>query len=218
MSTGERTILWNRDTRLDIEPGEIRREWITNARLLHVDGHPSAPAAMAAQWAHSAGVLVMADLDNAYTGVEALLKNVDYAIVSREFPKRLTGIADIFKALQEISRTFGCRLTGATMGRDGALAWDGTCFHYSAAFQVEARDTTGAGDVFHAGMAHAILKGETLDFGLKFASAAAALNCTALGARGAIRPIDEIESFMHTGKRHRSLYSSDELRSRGLGE
>ncbi len=124
-TTGERTILWRRDTRLDLQVSELRQEWVTHARLLHVDGHPSAPAAAAAKWARLAGMIVTADLDNLYSGVELLLENVDYAIVSRDFPARLTGTTDILKALQEISLRFGCKVVGATLGSDGAIAWDG---------------------------------------------------------------------------------------------
>jgi sulfofructose kinase len=212
-TTGERTILWKRDTRLDLQGSELRRDWITQARLLHLDGHPSEPALAAAKWAREVGITVTADLDNLYPGVERLLENVDYAIVSREFPARLTGITDIFKALREISGRFRCGVVGATLGRDGALAWDGRSFHYCAAFRVTAVDTTGAGDVFHAGVAHGLLRGETLDFTLEFASAAAALNCTAAGARGGIRSLSEIEHLMQTGER-----TSGVLKSRGAAK
>ncbi len=43
--TGERTVLWKRDNRLTLQPEELQREWITNARALHVDGHDTAAAA-----------------------------------------------------------------------------------------------------------------------------------------------------------------------------
>lgn len=217
-SSGERTILWKRDPRLDFEIGELPRDWITQARLLHVDGHPSAPSATAAKWARQAGSMVMVDLDNLYPGVEELLENTDYSITSRDFPTRLTGITDILKALQEISGRFGCRVSAATLGRDGAVAWDGEAFHYSPAFEVAAVDTTGAGDLFHAGFAHSILKGETLDYALEFGGAAAALNCTALGARGGIRPVAEIEGLMKAGNRHNCLFSANELREKASGK
>ena len=42
---GERTVLWKRDYRLTLRPEELKREWITNARALHVDGHDTAAAA-----------------------------------------------------------------------------------------------------------------------------------------------------------------------------
>lgn len=211
-STGERTILWQRDPRLDPRPKELRREWITSARLLHVDGHPSAPAALAAAWAQKAGMIVTADIDNLYIGVEALLEHVDYLIGSREFPHRLTGIEKLTDALPEIRRRFGCRIVGSTLGCDGALLWDGTAFHYSPAFRVATADTTGAGDVFHGGFDYALLQGWAIDRALAFSGAAAALNCTARGARGGIRPIAEVEKLMRSGRQYPPAFSEDLLR------
>jgi sulfofructose kinase len=210
--TGERTILWQRDDRLDLRPEELPREWICSARLVHVDGHPCAPAAAAARWAREAGAVVTADLDNIYSGVEELLEDVDFMIGSRDFPERLLGTAELFESLPEITRRFGCRVAGSTLGRDGVLAWDGARFHYSPAFQVDAVDTTGAGDVFHAGFAYSLLRGDALPVILEFSCAAAGLNCTALGARGGIRPVNDIERLRRDGARHERLYSEDDLR------
>jgi sulfofructose kinase len=210
--TGERTILWQRDERLDLQPEELPREWIRGARLVHVDGHPCAPAAAAARWAREAGAVVTADLDNLYPGIEALLEGVDFMIGSREFPERLLGIPDLLESLPEITRRFGCRVAGATLGREGVLAWDGTQFHYCPAFRVDTVDTTGAGDLFHAGFAYALLCGDTLPEILEFSCAAAGLNCTAPGARGGIRPVKEIEKLRHEGVRHEPRYADEELR------
>jgi sugar/nucleoside kinase (ribokinase family) len=210
--TGERTILWQRDDRLDLQAEELPREWIRGARLVHVDGHPCAPAAAATRWAREAGAVVTADLDNLYPGIEALLESVDFMIGSREFPERLLSIPDLLDSLPEITRRFGCRVAGATLGRDGVLAWDGTQFHYCPAFRVDTVDTTGAGDVFHAGFAYALLRGGTLPEILEFSCAAAGLNCTAPGARGGIRPVDEIEKLRREGPRHERLHADEELR------
>ncbi len=210
--TGERTILWQRDHRLDLQPEELPREWIRGARLVHLDGHPCAPAAAAARWAREAGAVVTADLDNLYPGIEALLEGVDFMIGSREFPERLLGIPDLLESLPEITRRFGGRVAGATLGREGVVAWDGTQFHYCPAFRVDTVDTTGAGDVFHAGFAYALLRGDALPEILEFSCAAAGLNCTAPGARGGIRPVKEIEKLRHEGVRHERLYADEELR------
>jgi sugar/nucleoside kinase (ribokinase family) len=211
-STGERTILWQRDTRLDLQPDELPREWIRGARLVHVDGHPCAPATAAARWAREAGAMVTADLDNLYPEIEALLEGVDFMISSRDFPERVLGVRDLLQSLPEITRRFGCRVSGATLGRDGVLAWDGTRFHYCPAFRVDTVDTTGAGDIFHAGFAFSLLRGDTLPEVLEFSCAAAALNCIALGARGGIRPVSEIEKLRREGPRHEAIYSEGELR------
>jgi sulfofructose kinase len=210
--TGERTILWQRDDRLDLQVEELPIDWIRGARLLHVDGHPCAPAAAAARWARDAGAMVTADLDNVYPGVEVLLECVDFMIGSRDFPERLLRIANLLESLPVISQRFGCRVSGATLGRDGVLAWDGMQFYYCPAFNVDSVDTTGAGDVFHAGFAYALLRGSSLHETLEFGCAAAALNCTALGARGGIRPIGEIEQLLRSGVRHQRIFSDDDLR------
>ncbi len=198
---GERTVLWRRDPRLTLSPDELRREWVVNARALHVDGHDTQAATLAAQWAREAGVPVVVDLDDAYPGVDDLLKNVDYLISSRDIPGRLTGERDLREALSALASRYGCRLTAATLGRGGVLAWQGGQFSYAPAFQVEARDTTGAGDVFHAGFIYGLLQGWPLPRQLDFACAAAALNCTAVGARGGIRPLEDIEKLMAGGQR-----------------
>jgi sulfofructose kinase len=210
--TGERTILWQRDDRLDLQPDELPREWIRGARLVHVDGHPCTPAVAAARRAREVGAVVTADLDNLYPGVEALLEGVDFMISSRDFPERLLGIPDVLESLPEITRRFGCSVAGATLGRDGVLAWDGTQFHYCPAFRVDTVDTTGAGDVFHAGFAYALLRGDTLPEMLEFSCAAAGLNCTAPGARGGIRPVDQIEKLRREGALRERLYTDEELR------
>src|SRR5438105_869079 len=36
---GERTVLWRRDEQLALRPNDLEREWIVNARALHVDGY-----------------------------------------------------------------------------------------------------------------------------------------------------------------------------------
>jgi sulfofructose kinase len=208
--TGERTVLWKRDDRLTLRPEELEREWIVNSRALHLDGHDTAAAAVAAGWARAAGVPVIADLDELYPGVEALLKNIDYLITSRDIPGRLMG-EDLRKSLPAVQRRYGCRLAAATLGHEGVLAWDGAKFHYAAAFRVETVDTTGAGDIFHAGFIYGLLQGWPLQRQLEFACAAAALNCTAVGARGGIQSLETIEHLMATGARHPHTYDISSL-------
>lgn len=199
---GERTVLCRRDERLILQPTDLNREWIVNARALHVDGHDTAAATLAATWARAAGIPVIADLDELYPGVEALIENIDYLIVSRDFPRRLTSEPNLEKALQQIQRRYGCTLVAATLGEEGVVAWDGKQLHHTPAYCVSVVDTTGAGDIFHAGFIYGLLQNWPLSRQLDFACAAAALNCTAVGARGGIQPLETIEDLMKTGSRH----------------
>ncbi|MCU1222059.1 MAG: Carbohydrate kinase family protein [Edaphobacter sp.] len=203
---GERTVLWRRDERLDLRPSDLDREWIVNARALHVDGYDTATATVAARWARAAGVPVVADLDELYPGVEELIENIDYLIVSRDFPCRLMAEVDLEKALGMMHLRYGCRLTAATLGPDGVLAWDGKEFHHTCAYRVPVVDTTGAGDIFHAGFIYGLLQGWPLERQLDFACAAAALNCMAVGARGGIQTVEAIEELMATGSRYGAAY------------
>lgn len=203
---GERTVLCRRDERLILQPGDLNREWIVNARALHVDGYDTAAATLAATWAREASIPVIADLDELYPGVEALLKNIDYLIASRDFPCRLMAESDLETALQKMQLRYGCLLTAATLGEEGVIAWDGKQFHRAPAFAVSVIDTTGAGDIFHAGFIHGLLQGWPLDRQLDFACAAAALNCMSVGARGGIQPVEAIEKLMATGVRIHDAY------------
>jgi len=203
---GERTVLCRRDERLILQPGDLNREWIVNARALHVDGHDTAAATLAAGWARAAGVPVIADLDEIYPGVEELLVNIDYLIVSRDLPCRLMGGADLETALQQMQHRYGCRIAAATLGQEGVLAWDGEQFQHVSAYQVPVADTTGAGDIFHAGFIYGLLQGWPLERQLDFACAAAALNCMAVGARGGIESVEAIEKLMATGSHYPADY------------
>ena len=199
---GERTVLCRRDERLLLQPADLDRNWIVNARALHIDGFETAAATQAASWAHEAGIPVVADLDELYTGVEDLIANVDYLIVSRDFPSRLTGERNLERALRTIRNRFRCTITAATLGADGVLAWDGQKLHARAAYRVPVIDTTGAGDIFHAGFIYGLLQNWSLDRQLDFACAAAALNCTCTGARGGIGDVNAIEDLMSTTPRY----------------
>jgi sulfofructose kinase len=206
--TGERTVLWKRDLRLTLLPEELDCDWIVNARILHLDGHDTAAATLAAQWARNAGIPVVADLDDLYAGYEALLLNIDFLITSRDIPARLSGDPDLYDSLPRIARRYGCRLAAATLGQEGVLAWDGKRFHYASAYCIDAVDTTGAGDIFHAGFIYGLAQSWPIQRQLEFACAAAALNCTAIGARGGIQSIENIEGVMAAGKRHAAAFEA----------
>jgi sulfofructose kinase len=199
---GERTVLCRRDERLVLQPEELARDWISSARLLLVDGHDTAAATRSARWAREAGVPVIADLDDQYPGVEELIENIDHLIVSRDFPCSLMAEASLETALRQMHRRFGCQLTAATLGEEGVLAWDGHQFYRATAYEVAVVDTTGAGDIFHAGYIYGLSQGWPIQRRLDFACAAAALNCTAVGARGGIHSVESIEALVQTGARY----------------
>ena len=206
---GERTVLNLREDRLLLQPQDLDRDWILKARALHVDGLETAAAMQAATWARAAGIPVIADLDEMYAGIEDLIEKIDYLIVSRDFPAMLTGERNLERALRLMKRRYGCTVAAATLGQDGVLAWDGSHFHLRPAYCVNVVDTTGAGDIFHAGFIYGLLQGWPLPRQLDFACAAAALNCMASGARGGIGSVEAIENLMATTPRYAEAPAAD---------
>jgi sulfofructose kinase len=199
--TGERTVLWSRPDCLRIDPAEIGPEQILCGRLLHIDGHDTPAVAHAARIAHDAGIPVTVDVDTIYHGFDRVLPYVDYLIASSEFPAQWTNERDPFRALEMIQNEYGMRVAAMTLGAHGALALENGRFLYSPAFVVNCVDTTGAGDVFHGAFCYSVLQGMSLADALDFSNAMAALNCTALGARGGIRGLPEVRALMRSAPR-----------------
>ena len=197
--TGERTILWERDARLAYRAEDTPENFAARGRVLHLDAHDPPACARLAREARDAGTIVSADIDNIYEGLPELLPLIDVLITSSEFPRRLTGIADERAALAEVkTRLHEDAVVGMTLGARGALVYHEGAFLEAAAYSVPGgcRDTTGAGDAFHAGFLYALLQGETIEACLNTGCAVAALKCRDLGARAALPTAQELNQFL----------------------
>ena len=200
---GERTIIWDRDERLSYEADEAPLAIAARGRVLHLDAHDPPACARLAHAAREAGTIVTADIDNIYDGLLDLLPLIDVLIGSRDFPHRVTGIADERASLVELKARYGCGLVGMTKGVEGALIYCEGQFVESGAFPVPGgcRDTTGSGDAFHGGFLYGLLSGEDVETSLKLANAVAALKCRALGARTALPSKSELKHFLQSDSR-----------------
>jgi sugar/nucleoside kinase (ribokinase family) len=195
---GERTIVWDRDERLAYDEAGAPIEIASQGKLLHMDAHDPPACARLARAAKETGTIVSADIDNIYEGLPELLPLIDLLITSREFPHRLTGIADERASLVELKARYGCALVGMTMGTHGAMIYCHGQFRESPAYEVPGgcRDTTGAGDAFHGGFLYGLLSGEDIEMSLKLANATAALKCRSLGARTSLPTTSELKEFL----------------------
>ncbi|MCA1612996.1 MAG: carbohydrate kinase family protein [Acidobacteria bacterium] len=197
--TGERTIIWDRDERLAYRADEAPAGFAARGRVLHLDAHDPPACARVAREARAAGTVVSADIDNIYEGLPELLPHLDVLVSSAEFPRRLTGIADERAALAEVkARLRPEAVVGMTLGARGAVLYHEGRFVESPAFAVPGgcRDTTGAGDAFHAGFIYGMLQGEEIEACLTYGCAVAALKCRALGARTALPAAQELNNFL----------------------
>lgn len=198
--TGERTVLWDRDPLLAMGAQDVPGDAVTSGRILLVDCHETAAATEAAKLARRAGIPTIIDVEKVRPGIGDLLQHIDAIIAAREFPSALTGYEDPGRALDVMAREFGTPLVCVTLGAEGSLARCNGREIRTPAYAVDCVDSTGAGDVFRGGFAAACLRspdGDVQD-ALDYASAVAALNCRALGARGGIPGPAEVEALMAT--------------------
>ncbi len=184
---GERTILWRRDPALQYPVKELRREWIVDAKILHLDGCDTAASLQAARWAKEAGIPIVIDIDEIYDdSTHELLCLVDYLIASSEFATDPG----------ELAVRYGCPVVGITRGAEGAsFVARGQAIH-SSGFKVPVADTTGAGDVFHGAFIYGVLQRWRLDEVIRFANAAAAMKCMQFGARRGIPTLEQVREFL----------------------
>ena len=199
-STGERTIIWRRDERLAISPDKVPLKEIRRGRYLLLDGHDAPAAAVAAEAASKVGVQVVVDAETVKPGTQELVQAAHYVVCAEEFPFSFTGKKTLQDALEKIQK-MGPKCVVSTLGREGALGLLGDQWVRSRGFRVQCVDSTGAGDVFHGAFIYGLANSWGFERVLDFSNAAAALNCTALGARGGIRPAAEILDLISTGAR-----------------
>lgn len=199
--SGERTILWKRDSRLGYEKNEAPLALAASGKILHLTPHDTEAAIEMATTAKRHGVVVTMDIDNIFDNIENLLPLVDVVIASSDLPKRMTGLNNERAAINKLAETFGCALVGVTLGTRGSLFVSGGEFIETPAFAVSGGcvDTTGAGDAFRAGFLYGMSSGETLENAAFYANAVAALKCRSIGARTALPTRGELEDFI-TGR------------------
>lgn len=168
-SDGERTILGHRGANVLTDPNQMREEDIRDARLLHLSGYallaePQRSAALLAlEMACRHGLIVTLDPgmsvpQAALDEMRALLPVIDIFLPNLPEAQQLTGTdapQDCFQALVAA----GVRAVALKLGEHGCLIGGEEGFVYVPGFAVEARDTTGAGDFFAAGIIAGCLGG-----------------------------------------------------------
>jgi len=193
--SGERTILWDRDERLIYRAGELQKEAVCSGKILHLDGHDIRAAIRCARWARQEGIPTVIDIDKVEPLTAELIKEIDFVVTSSRFPALMTGIPDREKALFELQKLTSGFLC-STLGHEGAMALVNGEILYVEGFKIKAVDTTGAGDVFHAGFIYGLLQNWEVKEMLRFANAAAGLKCREIGGRKGIPALEEVQTFL----------------------
>lgn len=105
--------------------------------------------------------------------------------------------SDTYSAANKLL-SMGSKNLIVTMGSQGALLFNKKMNQGMTipAFQVQTIDTTAAGDCFVGALAVGICEGKSLPVAAEFASAAAAISVTRVGAQPSLPRREEVEHFM----------------------
>lgn len=175
-ASGRRKIYWRRPTG---EPPTRSELQPPTARLFLTDG---LYAGISAELAREATCTIV-DAGTLRDGTRELIPEADVVVASESFAQAYAGDAQgCCRKLREA----GVAVAGVTLGNRGYLASVGDTWLERPAVAVDAVDTTGCGDVFHAGVCHGVLHNWAWKRTFEFANWAAAQTATALGGRAGI--------------------------------
>jgi ribokinase len=189
---GRRTIFWRRPTGPPPSPDELDFSTIRKVEVFHTDGLFAAASLAAARAAKEAGVQIVVDGGSLRDGMLDLASLSDHFLVSETFSDELVGPGKPLDACRKLAE-LGPRVVGVTLGPRGYVAVAEGKIIQRPAYQVDPVDTTGCGDVFHAGFTYGLIMGWAVDKCLDFAAWSAAKVSLQLGGRAGIPTIKEVE-------------------------
>lgn len=193
--TADRTIFYNRDGYQYLKPEDLPVDVLKQARALIVDGYE--PEAALASLKAVRGTPCRSVLDVEQGEADELWELISLAtdvILPMATAQMLTGKDAPEESLHALSQRTNAQLV-VTDGILGSWALTPEGVIHQAAFQVDAVDTTGCGDVFHGTYAAGILADMPLVVRLEFASWLAARVACFIGGRVGIPTRKDLEKL-----------------------
>ncbi|MGD0500401.1 MAG: carbohydrate kinase family protein [Bryobacteraceae bacterium] len=127
------------------------------------------------------------------------LPHLDMLFMNEDEARMITGSSDPSVAAGVV-RACGVGAAVMKLGRRGCAIYTDGREIVCPAFEVDARDTTGAGDCFVAGFLSALLRGADWADAGRFANAVAALSVQKIGAVTGVRSRAEVEAWMRSAR------------------
>jgi sugar/nucleoside kinase (ribokinase family) len=177
---GQRSVVSMNATRLEIAAPQVDQSVLAQARILLVDGHCMEACQVWAAAARSRGIPVVFDGGSWKPGTDQLLRFVDTAICSADFlPPGCTSEDAVMQYLQAA----GVRQVAITHGGNPVQFAADAHSGFIDVPQVDAIDTTGAGDIFHGAFCFHTASGSGFVEALRAAAGIAASSCQFRGTR-----------------------------------
>ena len=182
---------------------EVDWSYLKNAKYLFI-ADASELTRKAVKIARENGVKVFIDADHYTDALYNLIPEIDYFVGSEFvfdsiFPGSKEKGFDNLREECEKLRAMGPEAVVFTFGEHGCIGLDDEGYFRLPAFQVDVRDTVGAGDVFHGAFLAALLQGLSLKECSRYASGTSAIKCTRPGGRAGIPNPDTLRKFLDEG-------------------
>lgn len=186
-----RTIFWQRPTGQPLQPEEINVKMLLQSKALHTDGLFPEAALFACEKAREAGIPVIVDAGTLRDGMLELARASDCFITSEVFSRAFAETPeDTCRKLADM----GVRLAGVTLGAKGYVALIDGYIYNQQAYPAKAIETTGCGDIFHAGVTYGLVQGWDAKRALDLGAWAAAKVSEQMGGRQGIPRLSELQS------------------------
>jgi sugar/nucleoside kinase (ribokinase family) len=177
---GQRSVVSANTSGRIIPPARVDTEALAEVGMLMVDGHAMQACKAWADAAKAAGIPVVLDGGSWKNGTDLLLKSVDVAICSADFlPPCCSTHRDVIDFLQAA----GVTKIAITHGADPIQFVSSSGSGAIEVPQIEAVDTTGAGDIFHGAFCFDYASGCEFEQALRKAASIASESCRYRGTR-----------------------------------
>lgn len=193
--TGERLIVNHASPGLFDTKDLIESDWVAGADAVLTDVRWPTGAADLLRAARRAGIPAILDCDHDPSDRMGLLDAADHIIFAWPTLRDLTERDDPVDALRRITHRTDAWVA-VTDGSRGMWWLDDHGPHHLDAFEVDAVETLGAGDVFHGAFAVGLAEGMSRRDAMEFAAAAAAIKVTRPGGREGIPERHEVDRFL----------------------
>jgi sulfofructose kinase len=196
--SGKRTVVLDRSGMKPLPARAASTTELPFCRVLHTDGRETPVAIRAMRLARKRGAQTVIDAGSPRDRMPDLIDVTDHFVASHSFVEKYFGKRVRPESALDRILALGPKAAVVTLGEHGCIgksAEDGffrVNGHRAKNFIV---DTTGAGDVFHAGYIYGLLEGWTPRKCCEFANTAAFMSCREIGARDGISSLKEIAAF-----------------------
>ena len=195
MSNGSRTIITSKKDPIR----KLNQRVPEKADLILVDGeHPETADEVLDNNKDAISIIVAGRLNEA---TKRLGKKVKYLVCSKEFAEKFSGKTidinnkDLLIEIYEKLKSYFKNTVIITLEAAGSFTEINGKYKIIPSIKVVAKDSTGAGDIFHGAITYFLGIGYDLETSIRYSSITSAISVTRIGSRYSIPDLEEVLNY-----------------------